>query len=172
MEAGGVPGGRKWRHEMKYLVLVGRLLVGCLFVYASIHRIFDPASFAASIRNYQVLPPEWSNMVAVTLPWIEIGVGVFLITGIQTRASSLLTTGMLAVFLAAIIRAYVIGLDIDCGCFSAATTSSGRIGPLTIMRDSLILLSSAVVLFGDSGDFSVGRVPGLSNHAAWINPSS
>ena len=62
---------------MKYLTLSARLLIGGLFIYASVHKIFDPLDFAASIRNYNILPASWSNMTAVILPWIELGVGVF-----------------------------------------------------------------------------------------------
>jgi putative oxidoreductase len=140
---------------VKYLTLLGRLFIGGLFIYASYHKILDPADFAQSIRNYVIIPPAWSHVVALTLPWVELGAGLFLVLGIQTKPSALLTTGMLAVFLAAIIRAYVIGLDIDCGCFGSATTSGGRIGLYHMARDSGIFLISLMVLFLDRGDFSV-----------------
>ena len=51
---------------MKYLTLAARLIIGGLFVYASIHKIIDPAEFAASIRNYMIVPPTWSNILALT----------------------------------------------------------------------------------------------------------
>ena len=60
---------------MKYLTLAARLFIGGLFIYASIYKIGDPANFAVSIRNYMIVPPSWSNILALTLPWIEIGAG-------------------------------------------------------------------------------------------------
>lgn len=154
---------------MKYLVLAARLLIGGLFIYASIHKIQDPAAFAASIRNYLIIPPAWSNLVALTLPWIEVAVGVFLILGIQTRPSALLTTGMLAVFLTAIIYAYSIGLDIDCGCFGSASGSAGRVGVLTILRDVLLFLISFFILLKDRGDFSIARFRILGDRLRLLN---
>jgi putative oxidoreductase len=147
---------------MKYLTLTARLIIGGLFIYASIYKIGDPASFAVSIRNYMIVPPSWSNILALTLPWIEIGAGVFLILGIQTKPATLLTTGMLAVFLAALIYAYSIGLDIDCGCFSSADSSSGRVGIYHLVRDTLLFLISLSVLLTDRGDFSIPGFPLLN----------
>ena len=143
---------------MKYVALAARLLIGGMFVYASIYKIFDPAGFAVAIRNYMIIPASWSNIVALTLPWIEIVAGVFLIIGLQVRPSALLTTGMLGVFLGAIIYAYSIGLDIDCGCFGSAATSGGRIGVTHIVRDAAVFLISLFILLWDRGDFSVARL--------------
>jgi putative oxidoreductase len=138
---------------MKYLVLAGRLLIGGIFIYASIYKIFNPADFAVSIRNYLIIPASWSNVVALTLPWVEIVAGAFLILGIQVRPCALLTTGMLGVFLGAIIYAFAIGLDIDCGCFGSAATSGGRIGVSYIARDTTLFLISLFVLVADQGGF-------------------
>ncbi len=140
---------------MKYLVLAARLLVGGLFVYASIHKILDPADFAVSIRNYMIIPLEWSNIAALALPWIEVTAGSFLILGIQTRPSALLTTGMMAVFVGAMMYAYSIGLDIDCGCFSSSASSSGKIGLLQIVRDSSLFFVSLLIVLADRGDFGI-----------------
>ena len=140
---------------MKYVVLAARLLIGCLFVYASVHKIMDPADFAVSIRNYLIIPPEWSNVAALTLPWIEVTSGLLLILGIETRPAALLTTGMLAVFVAAMAYAYSIGIDINCGCFSSAASSSERIGVIHLVRDTSFFIVSLFIVVADKGDLSV-----------------
>jgi putative oxidoreductase len=140
---------------MKYLSLATRLLIGAIFIYASVYKIWAPAEFAASIRNYMILPVSWSNIAAVTLPWIELGAGALLILGIFTRPAALLITGMLVVFLGAMIYAYSIGLDIDCGCFSSAASSQGRITLFNIVRDSTLVIISLFTVLADCGDFSV-----------------
>jgi uncharacterized membrane protein YphA (DoxX/SURF4 family) len=144
---------------MKYLTFAARLVIGGLFVYASVHKIVDPVEFAAMIRNYMIIPPAWSNFLALTLPWIEIGAGSFLILGIQTRPAALLTTGMLGVFLSALIYAYAIGLDIDCGCFSSAASSTGRVGLYHLVRDTSLFLISLFIVLTDRGDFSISGFP-------------
>lgn len=145
--------------HMKYFTFAARLIIGSLFVYESVHKIVDPAEFAASIRNYMIVPPAWSNILALTLPWIEIGAGSFLIMGIQTRPSALVTTGMLGIFLGALIHAYSIGLDIDCGCFSSAASSTGRVGLYHLVRDTSLFLISLFILIADKGDFSISGFP-------------
>ncbi len=144
---------------MKYITLAARLLIGSLFVYASIHKVLDPADFAMSIRNYMIVPPAWSNLLALTLPWVEIGAGGFLILGVQTRPSALLTTGLLGVFLGAVVYAYAIGLDIDCGCFSSAASSTGRVGIYHLVRDSSLFFISLFIVVTDRGAFSISGFP-------------
>jgi uncharacterized membrane protein YphA (DoxX/SURF4 family) len=140
---------------VKYLVLVARLLIGGLFVYASVHKIVDPASFAQAIRNYQFLPVAWTNLVAVVLPWIEIAAGALLILGIQTRPSALVITALMAAFLVGLFHAYSAGLDIDCGCFSHDPNSPGRITALTLLRDSSLFIVCVFILIADRGRLSV-----------------
>jgi uncharacterized membrane protein YphA (DoxX/SURF4 family) len=150
---------------LKYLTLAARLVIGALFVYASIHKLMNPAEFAVSIRNYLIVPPEWSNFIALTLPWVEIAAGVFLVLGVQTKPSALLTTGMLGIFLAALVYAFSIGLDIDCGCFSSGSASPGKIGLYHLIRDSALFLTSLFVLLTDKGDFSLPRLTGAQSTA-------
>ncbi len=150
--------------KLKYLTLAARLLIGALFIYASVHKILNPAEFAVSVRNYMIIPPAWSNLVALTLPWVEIAVGVFLVLGIQTKPSALLTTGMLGVFFAAIVYAYSIGLDIDCGCFSSASGSSGKIGIYHFIRDGALFLVSLFILLTDRGELGLSRFVTTRSH--------
>lgn len=140
--------------KTKHLILLARLIIGSLFIYASIYKVLNPGDFATSIRNYMLLPVGWTNVVAITLPWVELGSGIFLLLGILIRPSAFLTTTMLAGFLVGLVYAYWIGLDIDCGCFSSSAESTGKIGPYYLLRDlSLFLTSTFIVLF-DQGDFS------------------
>jgi putative oxidoreductase len=140
---------------VKYVVLAARLFIGGLFVYASIYKILSPADFATAIRNYLILPPAWSNLAALMLPWVELVAGSFLMLGIESRPAALLVTGMLGVFLAAMVYAYSIGLDIDCGCFGSPQSSAGRVGGYHIVRDSLLFLVSLGIVVFDRGDFGV-----------------
>ncbi len=148
---------------MKYLILAARLLIGGVFIYAALTKISDPAGFAAAIRNYTVLPPAVTNLSALVLPWIELIAGAFLVLGIMTRPSALLISGMMSVFVGALVYAYSVGLDINCGCFGAPESSEGRITILTLMRDVGLFLVSLFVLFGDRGHLSVrsGMDPGV-----------
>ncbi|MCA1961106.1 MAG: DoxX family membrane protein [Desulfomonile sp.] len=143
------------RSIVAYLVLAARFLIGALFIYASLHKILDPAEFAQAIRNYQLGPAELTNLAAMILPWLELIAGALLILGIQTRPSALITTCLLAVFLVGLYRAYFIGLDIACGCFSSAASSAGRIDALTLARDTTLFVISLFIVIRDRGEFSL-----------------
>jgi hypothetical protein len=101
--------------------------------------------------------PAMEQYCGPDAPWIEIVAGVFLIIRIQVRPCASYH-GMLGVFLGAIIYAYSIGLDIDCGCFSSAATSGGRIGLIHIARDATLFLISLFILVSDRGNFSASRM--------------
>ncbi len=150
---------------MGYIVLIARVVVGGLFVYAAVTKIPDPAGFAESIRNYGILPVELSNLAGIILPWIEVLAGFGLIIGVWTRASALITTCLLFVFALAVTYAYWTGLDISCGCFGPSEGSEGRIDLLTVLREwSLTILSLLILLF-DQGRFQLETyLKGSSSH--------
>jgi uncharacterized membrane protein YphA (DoxX/SURF4 family) len=140
---------------MKIMVLIARLVIGGLFIYAAVAKIPDPSGLSQSIRNYQIVPAPMTNILALVLPWVELIAGAGLILGIWTHACALITTAMLLVFASAVTYAYSIGLDISCGCFGAGPDSSGVIDLATVSRDwGLTLVSASIILF-HRGEFSL-----------------
>jgi uncharacterized membrane protein YphA (DoxX/SURF4 family) len=93
------------------------VLIGLVFIIASIDKIAAPDAFAASIEAYHLVPTAVINLMAITIPWVELFVGIFLLAGVSLRGSSLLAAVLLGVFSVAIISALLRGLTIDCGCF-------------------------------------------------------
>jgi hypothetical protein len=103
------------------LHLLLRLLLGGFFVYASLDKIWSPAAFAKIVYQWQVVGPVASNLVAVTLPWVELVAGLLLIAGVWKREAALVVALMLVVFVVA--AGSVVARDIDvlnCGCVSVA----------------------------------------------------
>lgn len=95
-----------------------RIALGAVFIVASVDKIQNPQSFADNIAHYRVMPYQLINLVAVTLPWMEIVTGCLLVTGFWIRANAVAVSGMLVVFSFAILQALLRNLDISCGCFS------------------------------------------------------
>lgn len=122
-----------------------RILLGTVFVYAGWQKIFDPASFAQSIANYQLLPALWGNLAALFLPWLELVCGLTLISGWKMRAGALLITILLLIFMGALALSLYRGIDIHCGCFSVEGPPSNLY--IDLLRDGIMLAMSAVVLF-------------------------
>jgi uncharacterized membrane protein YphA (DoxX/SURF4 family) len=129
--------------------------LGAVFVYASLDKIAHPAEFAKIVYHYRLLGPDIdtgplaANLLAVTLPWIELVAGLLLITGIWRREAALASAGMLVVFVAALAWALFHGIDLaNCGCFSVAAGEEGagrRLGIQLVVGD-LGLLAAALVL--------------------------
>jgi len=129
---------------MRYILIALRLVLAAVFLYAAYTKLSQPwLIFAMSIDAYQLLP-EWAAMfLGRTLPWFELLLGVALLAGIGLRYASAVATVLLGVFFAIMVRAYAMGMKIDCGCFGLGEQISAR----TLARDGLLLvLSSALTL--------------------------
>jgi uncharacterized membrane protein YphA (DoxX/SURF4 family) len=124
-------------------ILVVRIFLGVLFVYASINKILYPGAFAGIVYNYHILPDEMIHVTAVVLPWLELLLGLFLILDLWLPGAVLVANALLTVFLAAIAFNMARGLNIDCGCFTPAAESQTP-APMIyfVIRDSLLLISS------------------------------
>jgi uncharacterized membrane protein YphA (DoxX/SURF4 family) len=152
--------------------LVGRVLLGGIFLLAGIPKVQDPGAFAAAVRAYHLLPPSLVVPFALVLPWIEILVGAYLLAGFQTRLVSIAAGLLLAMFIVALTTALVRGDAAHaCGCFGAgqsnvvtATLAGGdTIGWWDPLRDLLLLLIAAGLTLGGAGTLSIDRL--LARHA-------
>jgi len=121
-----------------WLGFVSRLIVGGVFIYASLDKILQPDQFARIIFNYHLVPAPLINITALILPWVEFGAGLFLVFGIWPRAAGLILTGLVVVFLLALSINWLRGVDLECGCFTVSSRAKGSIGAL-IWRDLLLL---------------------------------
>jgi uncharacterized membrane protein YphA (DoxX/SURF4 family) len=126
-------------------------VLGAVFIYASYDKILHPGDFARVVYHYQIVGPSQylsplpANLLAVTLPWIEVVSGVLLIIGAWRREAALLTGAMLVVFIVAVSSALYRGIDLaNCGCFTV--TGEGRAAGLKLIAQDLGLLLCASVL--------------------------
>jgi len=101
-----------------WLSILVRIALGIIFIIAAWPKIYDPPSFAHMIWNYKILPSSWINPMAIVLPWLEMVCGLALVAGIHRRGAALLVTGMLLVFIAALLTDIVRDIPVNCGCFS------------------------------------------------------
>jgi uncharacterized membrane protein YphA (DoxX/SURF4 family) len=160
---------RLLRHPRVHLTL--RLLLGGLFVWASLDKIANPAAFARIVYQWQIGGPVASNLVAVTLPWVELTAGALLVAGVWKRASALVLALLLVVFLGAAGAVLARGIDVEnCGCTSvlhAETASSWPpawtrgVGWFLVTRN-VLLLGAAILLATEArrGAASRPELPG------------
>ena len=129
------------------LVLISRLILGSVFIYASIDKIANPGDFAKIVGNYHVLPFGIENLLAIILPWVEFIAGVCLIVGFMVDGATILVILMNIVFIFAITQALARGISVECGCFSVASDTGSAIGVKTILRDIGYLFLAYIVYY-------------------------
>jgi putative oxidoreductase len=137
----------------KYLLLLFRIILGFVFIYAGILKISDPAGFSDSINNYKLLPLSFVNFFAITLPWVEFVAGLFLIFGVSVKENSFIISVMLIVFLLAIGISLIRGLNIECGCFG--TSSGTEVGLFKLVENLILLIISYFLIKFDSDFLSI-----------------
>ncbi len=138
----------KRKRSFKFSVFVVRLLLGLVFLYASVDKIIYPAAFAEVVHNYRLLPDFLINITAIVLPWIEFLLGLLLISGLWLPGVSFLSTLLMASFFAAIVFNAVRGLDVQCGCFTLSTDHNAQTRMAWyIIRDLLFVILSVYLFF-------------------------
>jgi len=104
----------------KILVAI-RILIGCLFVVSGFEKLIGPyQNFLYVVQSYEFCPTIFEDIVARVLPWIELILGVFLITGLWLKWTLRSVLILFAMFICIVGQALLRGLPIDeCGCFGS-----------------------------------------------------
>ncbi len=125
-------------------ILIFRIVVGYIFISFGISKIVDPALFAKEIAKYDFTPLWTLNLVALTLPWIELTTGLMLVFGISLKANSALIGLMLLWFIFMVAVAWGRGLDINCGCSSV---NPMKVGFQKILENTTFLIMCVFIMF-------------------------
>ncbi|MCK5484559.1 MAG: DoxX family membrane protein [Desulfobacterales bacterium] len=124
----------------RFSPLAARLILGGVFIFASIDKIIHPAAFAETVYNYQILPDTLITLTAMILPWLELILGIFLVLGLWLPGAALLINLLMVTFFGSLVFNLSRGLDIHCGCFSTSQESTSLCMCLYVIRDGMFLL--------------------------------
>lgn len=149
----------------RVFLLLARLALGVIFVLAAYGKLrpqtavpyslsslkITPTSlglsmtfFAMQVDSYQILPAWAVTPFAHTLPWLELAVGILLLSGVALRYVAIVATALVAVFYTAVIRSYALHLAVNCGCFGPNEKLTGW----TLVRDGLFFALSIALTIG------------------------
>jgi len=117
-------------------------LLGLLFLYAALAKIVDVPGMAREVHNFRMVPLWSENLIAMTLPWIELLAGLALVLGVSPRAGAWVAGALLLAFTAGVAVAMARGLDITCGCFG--TSSVTRVGWGKLAENAGMLVLAAL----------------------------
>ena len=140
----------------KYLEIIIRLVLGFIFLYASLDKIIYPQKFAEVIYNYRLMPIELLNICAIIVPWIEAFIGVSLLIGFRVDVSAFMLSVITFFFILMIISAIVRGLNIECGCFSLDAEGS-LVSWKRVIEDVFILVGGIFLLLNKKKTVSSNR---------------
>jgi uncharacterized membrane protein YphA (DoxX/SURF4 family) len=119
----------------RVVIWLGRLVLGCIFIYAGYGKIFLPnrnfwpyfvlkfsitmnlSNFATQVDAFRLLPPWGVQFVANTLPFAEVILGLFVLIGWRLRIWGSILTFIMLGFFVVVSRAYLLHMNINCGCF-------------------------------------------------------
>lgn len=94
-----------------------RWLLGLFFLAAGLSKVGQPMQTLAAVYSYQiVLPDGLALAIAHTLPWVEIILGLALLSGVFMPVTLAATAALLLAFTALTAQAWWRELPIDCGC--------------------------------------------------------
>jgi uncharacterized membrane protein YphA (DoxX/SURF4 family) len=134
--------------ESRWLTIRVQIALGIFFVAASLPKLVDPPSFAHMVYNYRIVPGALINLMALTMPWIELLCGLALVLGIWKDAARSIIAAMLLIFIVGISINLMRNNAIDCGCFdvtAAGKSHEERIADMhfVVIRDLGMLLMCA-----------------------------
>ena len=133
-----------------------RLILGLIFIYASIHKIADPFAFSEAIYNYRILPYVLINPVAIWLPYLELLAGLCLLLGIYIKGGTLIIFILSLFFAIAVGSVLFRGIDISCGCFYSSEVNR-IVDWVTIIYNLGFLIMGLQVLIFDKAKYALKK---------------
>lgn len=120
---------------LRILAWICRLALGVVFVIAGYTKLKSPFLFEMAVDAYRILPPWGVIVVARSLPWLEVALGLLLLVGWKLRYFSSFAALLVGFFVGVMAFTFSRGVEANCGCFGFGEKISG----LTLARDSVFL---------------------------------
>lgn len=140
----------------KWLIFALRLILGVIFIVASISKIQDIDKFISTVSGYRMLPDSMAHLYAIIVPWVELFAGCALIPGVLISFSAALLIALIVSFIAASSYALLYAVNGPCGCFGKFLTLSH---PAALTIDIIMLIAAIILLFNQGKEFlSIGQI--------------
>lgn len=107
--------------------------IGLAFLLAGMPHWGNPYYFLGSVYSYRLVDPGLGQVVAMTLPLIQLVVAICLLSRLFLDAAHLSSLILLCVFTVVQTVAYFRGLDISCGCFAPGDHASIGLHSLSLV---------------------------------------
>lgn len=135
--------------DSTYLAAV-RILVGCILLTAGLAKLFDIDPFKRTLQTIGF--PYRFVSVAAAVPLFEIGIGLWLLSGLLIIPAASTALLLLCLFNVVLARLFFNGSTADCNCF-------GNLLQLRSLKASILrnlafcALALLVLIAGDAGQY-------------------
>ncbi len=130
----------------RYALLVARLFLAAVFLYAGIVKASASAHFAVTLIPFTILPQEWIGHIAHLLPLAEILAGLLLLWSRTAPYGAALILLLCAGFITLLTWALSNDIIVACACFGQDETPSAEKMQMAIGRDVFLALVAAAIL--------------------------
>ena len=125
-----------------------RLVAGSIFIFSAVTKLPLHSQFVAVVQSYHLLAEPLAIAYALTLPWVELLVGSYLILGILLKPSAIITIFIGMSFMIANVSAILRGEQYCGSCFGEAV-------PLFVSEalalDIFIMVTAVLLLVLEEG---------------------
>ena len=132
-------------NQISLLQWLASIILTAVFITAALPKITDVTSFALSIDQYQLLPSAGVTLLALSLPWLELVVGLGLLVPQVQKSSRRLCAALLSLFIAVHISALARGIEVQCACFSQESSASST--ELALLRNAGLLALAIATIY-------------------------
>ncbi|HNT30727.1 MAG TPA: MauE/DoxX family redox-associated membrane protein [bacterium] len=131
-----------------YLAFALRLYLAYTFFQSGWEKVTHLDAFVEIVKAYNILPSILAEMYARALPFVELGVAFYLLFGLLTRWTTVVTALMLISFMIATVINLVRGTEVtNCGCFALDEYGEG-FGWHTFWRQVWYMIPTVLLFFG------------------------
>jgi hypothetical protein len=135
---------------MDPVVEAAALLTGLVLIGAGQSKALAPATFAAQIADYGVVPKSMVQVSARVISSLELLAGAMLTVGALAyqplrRMGAVLALWLFVLFLAALLSAFARGRKIACACFGGSGELE-TVGIHSIVRTAMLLVFAGVAI--------------------------
>jgi len=120
-----------------WFMFILRVVLGSIFIAASIGKLSHQDEFVSVVTSYGLLPDSLARLYASVLPWAELIIGCLLVIGLFSRFASAMSIPLITSFLVANTYGLFHSVEGTCG---------GCFGQLLPMSQSIALVIDAVML--------------------------
>ncbi|MEW6624044.1 MAG: MauE/DoxX family redox-associated membrane protein [Bacillota bacterium] len=127
------------------ILVVLRVLLALIYLYAGGSKVFEPMLFQAVLQNYFPIPDSIALGLAIVVPWIQIIAALSVLMNWKTLYSSGLLTVMSLFFFSLMVVNYGQALPFGCGCFGFK--GEELVGVYHVARDFSITILAGLVFY-------------------------